>query len=266
VHAAYAGEIEIIGVVFEHPGFSYGKYAVAPGEPVDGELYLANFEWVANNLVLAEVPFPFVQADDYDGAYTLRACIFGPQPQLEVIACTEIAVFMPNCEPDEVSLGQDCIPAAVDVTPAPSFVPDELVAIPSRNANCREGASATFFDIDDTLFQDSEYLPTAQGSDGLWLLFEGPVSGNRCWALSDNIDLFCNDQPVQLAALSPCSLGIAQYPPLPTLTSTPPFTPEAPVTAVPLPQCSDGIDNDGDGNIDMADGRCLSPTDDDENR
>jgi hypothetical protein len=32
----------------------------------------------------------------------------------------------------------------------------------------------------------------------------------------------------------------------------------------PLPQCSDGVDNDGDGKIDMADPGCSSPTDNDE--
>ncbi len=31
-----------------------------------------------------------------------------------------------------------------------------------------------------------------------------------------------------------------------------------------VPQCSDGIDNDGDGKIDGFDGSCSSPSDDDE--
>lgn len=38
-----------------------------------------------------------------------------------------------------------------------------------------------------------------------------------------------------------------------------------PTTDTPdLPECSDGIDNDGDGLTDMADGRCTSPDDDSE--
>lgn len=54
--------------------------------------------------------------------------------------------------------------------------------------------------------------------------------------------------------------------PTPVPTPTPPPTP----TPSPTPQCSDGIDNDGDGRIDFGldpevnDPGCLSPIDDDE--
>jgi len=55
-------------------------------------------------------------------------------------------------------------------------------------------------------------------------------------------------------------LPIVPYPPLPTPTFTPaPEEPELQGPPPDLPQCSDGIDNDGDGYIDMDDGRCLSP-------
>ena len=55
-------------------------------------------------------------------------------------------------------------------------------------------------------------------------------------------------------------------------TSTPTLDPDEGESAKPptetptprLPECRDGIDNDGDGDIDMADGRCTSPSDDSE--
>ena len=46
----------------------------------------------------------------------------------------------------------------------------------------------------------------------------------------------------------------------PSTTSTTPST----TSTAPLPQCSDGIDNDGDGLIDMEDPDCTSPTDNSE--
>lgn len=143
-----------------------------------------------------------------------------------------------------------------------------LITMPIRNANCRLGPSASLFEIDDTLLMDTEYLPVAQGPDAMWLLFAGPISQNRCWVFVDNLELFCSDTPVEIADISPCTLAIANYPPLPTLTPTPTFTPEPdePTDTPDLPQCSDGIDNDGDGDIDMKDGRCTSPNDDSENR
>ena len=45
-------------------------------------------------------------------------------------------------------------------------------------------------------------------------------------------------------------------------TTTTPTTPSTPsTTTTPAPQCSDGVDNDGDGLVDMADPDCSSPSD-----
>ena len=44
-------------------------------------------------------------------------------------------------------------------------------------------------------------------------------------------------------------------------TTTSPITPSVTTTTPAAPQCSDGIDNDGDGLIDMEDPDCSSPTD-----
>lgn len=58
--------------------------------------------------------------------------------------------------------------------------------------------------------------------------------------------------------------------PVPTPNPTPVPTPAPEPTPVPTPQCSDGIDNDGDGLVDYGlellvnDPGCLSPDDDDE--
>jgi len=168
------------------------------------------------------------------------------------------------------------------VEPPPDNVPEEetsaeddkveaelLYGIPLQNANCRLGCSATFFDIVDTLFEGEMYMPLS-GGDG-WLLFRGPVANQRCWAASSLVDLQYAGESISVEDANSMSLfaegpscpaiPTATFTPIPTATFTPPPPTETPV---PLPECSDGIDNDGDGDIDMADGRCLSPDDDDE--
>jgi hypothetical protein len=65
-----------------------------------------------------------------------------------------------------------------------------------------------------------------------------------------------------------CNVPILPDPPPPTPTSAPPTEPPTPAP----PQCSDGIDNDGDGGIDFrpagivggGDRQCTSPDDNDE--
>jgi hypothetical protein len=53
-------------------------------------------------------------------------------------------------------------------------------------------------------------------------------------------------------------------PPAPPPPSTPPPTPPPSPTGPPPPQCSDGVDNDDDGNVDMEDVLCRNPQDDSE--
>jgi hypothetical protein len=142
-----------------------------------------------------------------------------------------------------------------------------LIAIPSQNTNCRLGNSSTYFDIADTLFEGDEYSPAARGQDNLWLYVPGPVYGSNCWAYIESIELFLNGELVAIEDVPLEILPVVPYPPLPTATPTPTLEPTAtpePTATERLPECSDGIDNDGDGDIDMSDGRCLSPDDDSE--
>jgi murein DD-endopeptidase MepM/ murein hydrolase activator NlpD len=58
----------------------------------------------------------------------------------------------------------------------------------------------------------------------------------------------------------PASTGSGVVTP-PSTTTTTPTTPSTTPTTQPAPQCSDGIDNDGDGLIDLEDPDCSSPND-----
>lgn len=147
----------------------------------------------------------------------------------------------------------------------PAFV-EEAAAVPSQNANCREGPSATYFDIVDTLYAGRQYTAIGQGPDHLWLLFKAPASSGNCWVYVQNLELSCRGQNINAADLRGCLLPVINYPPIPTPTSTPTFTPE-PLRSTPTPpQCSDGRDNDGDGRADSNDRECSSASDNDESK
>lgn len=150
--------------------------------------------------------------------------------------------------------------------PAASPSPSELtlIAVPLQNANCRLGPSSSSFETVDILFMGTEYSPIAQGQDQVWLLFDGPDYDGNCWVFVESLDLFCGEAAVEIADVSPCELSVEPYPLFPTATPTLPDEPTN-TPAPHLPECSDGIDNDGDGDIDMADGRCVDPSDDSEN-
>jgi hypothetical protein len=107
-----------------------------------------------------------------------------------------------------------------------------LIAIPTQNANCRLGPSSSYFDIVDTLFADTEYAPNARGSDNQWVRFKGPVYGANCWVFIDSLDLFINEEFVNIEDVPESLLPFAPYPPMPTSTPTE-IIPEA--TDTPLP-------------------------------
>lgn len=133
-----------------------------------------------------------------------------------------------------------------------------LTAVPNQNANCREGNGGQF-EVADTLIAGERYTPIGRGQDNAWVLFFGPTYGEKCWVYVPNLNLFINDALVQIADIDPSLLPFVPYPPTPTPTPTATFTPE-PFT----PQCSDGIDNDRDGFIDLRDAQCRSANDNDE--
>jgi hypothetical protein len=145
-------------------------------------------------------------------------------------------------------------------TPTPGE--DTLVAIPIQDVNCREGNSNQF-DITDTLFEGEEYIPQGRGFDNLWVRFAGPATNVNCWVYVENLTMLLNEVETALADIPESILPYLDYPP----TATPTFTPEptSTPTPTPAPECSDGIDNDGDGDTDYPnDGRCLSPDDNSE--
>ncbi|HEY4717816.1 MAG TPA: zf-HC2 domain-containing protein [Anaerolineales bacterium] len=156
-----------------------------------------------------------------------------------------------------------------------------LIAIPVQNVNCRAGNSNAF-DIEDTLLEAEEYKPNARGFDNLWARFVGPVNQVPCWAYVENLLFTINEEPVELVNVPESLLPFAAYPATPTPTVDEGEGSEASATIAPLsptpsptpsatrvPQCSDGLDNDGDGKTDFdptgrGDPECRNSNDDDE--
>lgn len=113
-----------------------------------------------------------------------------------------------------------------------------------------------------------EYSPTGRGFDNLWVRFVGPSFQQICWAFIDNLVLEINGDPTPIEDIPQSLLPFVNYPPTPTPSPTVTFTPEPDrtETSVPaVPQCSDGIDNDGDRAIDFPrDKECRNANDNDE--
>lgn len=150
------------------------------------------------------------------------------------------------------------LPGAAVATKSPTPVELVLTAVPTQNTNCREG-NGSQFEIADTLIEGTKYTPIGRGRDNMWVLFNGPTFGTKCWAYIQNLTLLINDDPVAIEDVSAGLLPFVSYPPTPTPAPTPTFTPE-PFT----PQCNDGVDNDGDRRIDLNDTSCRNANDNDE--
>ena len=137
----------------------------------------------------------------------------------------------------------------IQCTPTPETA--ALMVFPDQDTNCRQGPNPTS-EPHDTLLQGEGIIPLGRTPDNLYFLFRGPVTSARCWAAA-----FLFTIPFgPLNLVPPEVLPYINYPtPTPTPTqasgSGPSATPvPAKPTATPIPQCSDGLDNDGDGGVD----------------
>jgi hypothetical protein len=134
-------------------------------------------------------------------------------------------------------------------TPTPETA--ALMVFPDQDTNCRKAPDSTS-EAFDTLLDGEGIIPLGRTPDNLYMFFRGPVTSVRCWAAA-----FLFTIPFgPLNLVPPEVLPYINYPtPTPTPTqssgSGPSATPvPAKPTATPIPQCSDGLDNDGDGGID----------------
>ncbi|MBI3158369.1 MAG: M4 family metallopeptidase [Chloroflexi bacterium] len=124
------------------------------------------------------------------------------------------------------------------------------------NLFARKGPSSTYYDALYTFSAGETALVVGQSLDGEW------------WA----VDTIYGIGYVPMEERYGSGSGACEQPPrftpgptitpTPTATNTPVGAPTA--TPTPLPQCSDGKDNDGDGQVDMNDRECRTTDDNDE--
>ena len=169
---------------------------------------------------------------------------FGPSAQVQVVV-------------------GDVLAEAVDEPPPVQPAPTDTVELAAActytalvNLFCRFGPGQFYAEVDSFVPEVAADV-IGVSPDKTHVQVIGPNFGNACFvpveARFGQLDGACDD------------LTVVQIPALPTHTPTLQSEPLPASTPAPaLPQCSDGIDNDGDGDIDMDDGRCLSPDDDNE--
>lgn len=142
-----------------------------------------------------------------------------------------------------------------------------LMIIPLQNLNCRSYCTAQS-DIRDTLLKGIQYTPIGWDPTAGYFAFLGPSFGERCYAppvtgATQLMSLMVGGQEFSLASLTTDNIEFMACPAF--STPTPTLDPdEEGDNPTPVPACSDGIDNDGDGATDMRDAQCRNTSDNDE--
>ena len=207
------------------------------GGPEQGTLFYSEYPWTP--------PAPgtyLISVRAKDGQQQ-----FGPPAEVQVVVGDMIAEA-----DDEAPLLQPTPPTASELAASCTYT--AIV-----NLFCRVGPGQVYPEAD-SFTPGIEADVIGISPDGSHVQVLGPNFGVACFvpveARFGELEGTCDD------------LEVVQIPPTPTHTPTFTPEPEQPTATAPapvLPQCSDGIDNDGDGDIDMSDGRCTSPEDDNEN-
>ena len=219
---------------------------VAAGAPTsnNGSLFYGNYLWIP------QAPGTFVievRSKNSQG-------VFGPKAQAVVtIPAEREQTNTPTATPTERVVAE-----VHTATPTPEDSSCTVTAI--ERVFCRPGPGYEYDDLFDKE-QSSDVFGIT--SDGAYLLVAAPNIELRCTVPND-------PALVTLSGGSCDALPEFKLPPPPTATATNTPLPDEgssadPPTETPRPpQCSDGIDNDGDGRIDTADRECRDASDNDE--
>lgn len=128
------------------------------------------------------------------------------------------------------------------------------------NLFCRSGPGRVYLELDSFVTGQAAQVVGILG-DQTHVQVLGPNFGMACFVpLGEEFGQLsggCDDLPVVTAPPTPT------YTPSPTPEPLATSTPRPTLTPVP-PQCSDGVDNDGDGRVDLADPQCRNANDNDE--
>jgi hypothetical protein len=166
----------------------------------------------------------------------------------------------------------------IPCTPTP--VSMAAMAHPDQDYNCREAPNGNAR-ILDTLFEGESYELRGRDGSNNWIFLRGP-NGRLCWAFIGSMTFTHDGEEADLADIPVDWLSIILTPsvtPSPTQASNQgnnPTQASNPTATNPLPQCSDGLDNDGDGATDYVapstagassgDPQCSGPNDNDESK
>ena len=182
-----------------------------------------------------------------------------------VVPCTPTPTPTPCIATDDAGNVTTCTPTPVAL---------EAMAYPDEDTNCREAPNGR---IIDTLFEGQGYLLRGRDASNTWIFLRGP-NGRLCWAFAALMTFTHEAHEAELSEIPSDWLSIILTPsstPTATIASAPsiPTNTSAPAS---VPQCSDGIDNDGDQLTDYVapsaaggttgDPQCSSANDNDESR
>ena len=139
---------------------------------------------------------------------------------------------------------------------------------PKQDSNCRASDYTASQNLA-TLFADQPATILAINPEGTHLRVLDPQFDIRCWVWVDLVDIIMGGEPVSPEV----AFGFLPKFNAPDPTPTPTEAPRATNTPTPsgsgAPQCSDGVDNDGDGLTDYSalgagDPQCTDASDNDE--
>ena len=144
-------------------------------------------------------------------------------------------------------------------------------AVATRDTNCRASDYNDSANIG-TIKEGQQALILAVNPQGTYVRVEEPNFQVHCWVWVDLVDLKLGTETIYPDDL----IGLVSIQQAPAPTSTPTSTSSGGGSGggASTPQCSDGVDNDGDGKADyyagavppagVGDAQCSSPTDNDE--